>query len=187
MPDTAKIANLIEKLRRPGRSSGSDSFQRREEAMNELVSLGPDAVPHLIPLLEEDDAALREHVVRALGYIGDRSALPALLRAVEDPYARGASIRAMESMGEAALPYLISFAASYDDSISAPALAVLTMLGERAVPGLKEVLRDGNAEPRARQAAGKAMSIIRKDKKCPFGGSRTMGVDCRYCKRKHKD
>ncbi len=187
VPNEDKILKLIVRLRSMGDGGGKNSFLRREEIMNRLVTMGPEAVPHLIPMLKDENISVREHVARALGYIGDASALPALIDAVEDVYIRGASIRALEGIGEASIPVLIELAANTEESISGPALSVLSMLGERSLPALKDILMDGEADPSKREVAGRAMSVIRMDRRCPFGGSRTMGKDCKYCDRKHKE
>lgn len=186
MSNIPPIKELIDKLRSVDGSGDRSAFQRREEAMNRLVRLGGRAVPHLISLLKDESASVREHAVRALGYIGDISALPALLEAVGDVYIRSASIAALEGLGEAAIPPLMDLASVEEESISGPAIGVLCMLGDRARPFLRIVLMDGRADPRKREVAGYALSVIRMDKRCPFGGNRRMGVDCRYCDRKHK-
>lgn len=186
MSNIPPIKELIDKLRSADGSGDKSAFQSREEAMNRLVRLGGRAVPHLIALVKDESASVREHAVRALGYIGDISALPALLRAVKDVYIRSASIAALEGLGEAAMPALMDLACVEEESISGPAIGVLCMLGDRARPFLRKVLMDDDATARKREAAGYALSVIRKDKRCPFGGNRRMGVDCRYCDRKHK-
>ena len=186
LSDKTLILNLIDQINRPKASSPRNSFLLREEAMNRLVQIGSEAVPHLIHLLKQGEIATREHAARALGYIGDPSAQQVLLDGVEDVYIRGACIGALEGMGASAVPALIDLSISNEDSVNSPARAVLSMLGEIAVPILREMLRDEGAGPLKREAAGYALSIIRKDMKCPFGGNRTMGVDCKFCRRKHK-
>ncbi len=51
----------------------------------ELRQKGRAAVPQVTPLLTHADPELRENAARTLGYIGDTQAVPALIRALEDP------------------------------------------------------------------------------------------------------
>lgn len=48
------------------------------QILDYLFELGPSMVPHLLPRLQETDAATRAHLAEALGLLGNETAIPAL-------------------------------------------------------------------------------------------------------------
>jgi HEAT repeat protein len=64
----------------------SDDPETRYEAVLACGSLAEEAaVVHLIPLLEDEDAEVKEATIAALGEIGGRQARSALMRYLDHP------------------------------------------------------------------------------------------------------
>jgi len=76
--------------------------EMRGVAKNILVRIGVDAVDGLISVLDSELWFVRKNAVEALGEIGDRKALPHLIRLMEDEdvEVRRAARRAIESLGK---------------------------------------------------------------------------------------
>ena len=73
----------------------------RGRAVAALATINdPDAIPHVIALLEEGTCRDREHAARALGRLGSEAALPALERAKRDrsSFVRKAAQKAIEAI-----------------------------------------------------------------------------------------
>lgn len=122
MVDEKEIKELIEALAIPGREGLKASKElagigspvvplllealiaRKDEHFRKLAALtlgrvGTPAVPHLIKLLEHEDADVRRYAIDALGALQeDRRALKAILMARKDPEeeVRAAAWRALE-------------------------------------------------------------------------------------------
>jgi HEAT repeat protein len=74
---TEDIASLVNQL-------GADAGLLRRKARESLVNLGGNAVPSLIMALSNPSRDIRWEAAKALGAIGDASAAPALVEALED-------------------------------------------------------------------------------------------------------
>jgi hypothetical protein len=117
------------------------------------------AVPGLLDALQDDDPRLRAAACKALGDIGDGSAVPDLLRLmVQDPDGniRWQATGALGKMGAAAVPGLTAALKDEDWKVRRSAAEALWAMREpTAVPGLVEALADKNDI--VRQAAASAL------------------------------
>lgn len=101
-----------------------------------MIKLGDIAVPHLIEALKVEDGETRIFVARALGSIGNTAAIPALISMLEDS----------------------------DFEVRFDAVGALRQLGDPAVPGLIEALRNENKNVRIAAAeALPGMEIVDAD------------------------
>lgn len=120
------------------------------------------AVPGLLDALTSDDARVRAAAVRALGEIGDPTAVSPLLHILiddADSDLRWAATGALGRIGPAALPGLL--AALRDDNWKvrrSAAEALWSMADPQAVPGLIKALADRNDV--VRQAVGGALVAL---------------------------
>lgn len=131
-----------------------------------LATLGPDAVPHLVPRLADEQAPTRATVTEALSLIGE-AALPGVVQGLSN---ESAAVRA------AAAQYLGRYTQNFKDPSHLIALRGALQDGERAVrlcaaeslvrspaeteavfPVLTAVLADGAPEQRQRSAAALEM------------------------------
>jgi HEAT repeat protein len=127
-----------------------------------LREIGKDASSStgiLIELTSNADAEVRDAAVRALGSIGDKSAVTAIIHVVEsDPECRSAAVAALQECGPPAaraVPTLtrIMRTAMDDktDILSSDAARALASIGRCAVPSLKDIADPGNKKmPRLR-------------------------------------
>ncbi|WP_318258722.1 HEAT repeat domain-containing protein [Geobacter anodireducens] len=78
-PDKGTIEGII------GLLASVDNAGLRNSAVEVLEGLAGRAVPALLAHLKDDDRDVRKFVVDILGTIGDRSSIPALIDALDDP------------------------------------------------------------------------------------------------------
>jgi hypothetical protein len=106
------------------------------------------AVPGLLDALHDDDARLRAAAAKALGEIGDPTAVPELLRAMNkdaDGNIRWAASGALSKIGEAAVPGLAVALKDDDWKVRRSAAEALSGMREpAAVPALIEAMTDKN-------------------------------------------
>jgi HEAT repeat protein len=125
---------------------------------NKLVSIGPSVVPHLIPLLKDQDARVRLDVVTALGSLGKsaQSAIPALIalfkeeNSLPEPRVKTRAQRftavapsvgsALRMMGESAIPDLILLLKDENVLIRSRAASVLGSFGKSAQPAIPALI-----------------------------------------------
>jgi hypothetical protein len=142
----------------------------QEDGIDLIVQGGRDAIPVLTALLRDSATPrVRQNAACALGKIGPEAheAVPALIEALEDPYAevRDASACALGAIGPAAhraVLALISSLRDQDAQVCRSAAAALGGIGPDAagaVPALVETLSDKNQLVRA--AAAYALEPIR--------------------------
>lgn len=131
------------------------------------------SVPRLLSLLEDmrrAEGAARTvafHAARTLGEIGDDSAVPALIQALDNPKVRFAAAEALGKIGDQrAVPHLIPllddltvFGATSQTIASAAALALGHIGNVQAVEPLIQVLEQG--DDAARVAAAEALGHIK--------------------------
>ena len=144
------IPQLVEGL------AHSDSWARWW-ARQALIQIGSPAVPALEGALRHPAAAAREEAAVALGQLRARSAVPALIEALNHQETRAAAAEALARTGDrGALPALIA------QVRRSPDLAVIDALGATfdpsVIPVLTELLR--NEAPSVRQAAFRALSRV---------------------------
>ena len=76
-PDTKAISPLVKAL------EDRDNLVAAL-ASDSLVTIGPQAVPELLTILEKGTASAKREAARALAIIGVKSAIPALIKALDD-------------------------------------------------------------------------------------------------------
>ncbi len=120
------------------------------------------AISRLIPLLQREDLWLKFHIVEALGEIGDRSALPAIL-----PLYGEKSLRkpVLESIGKIADVGTIAFLLkiiSEDDKLNLTALRALMRIAESDKPRVIEAAERNLIRRKFREAFphGKVVPLI---------------------------
>ena len=155
--DRKKLLNALKKAIK------SKDNRDRHDAQWVLAALGKDhpeaIVPILIDLLEHKRRETRLNVIKALGAIGDESAIPVLVRVInsgsakwerdrEDPEIRGLAVEALGKIGGPAVEKLVEIVQNKGSSMRVDAIQSLEQLGdERAVKPLLEVLSEqGNRE-----------------------------------------
>ena len=155
--DRKKLLNSLKKAIK------SKDNRDRHDAQWVLAALGKDhpkaIVPILIDLLEYKRRETRLNVIKALGAIGDPSAIPVLVEVVnsgsakrqkdrEDPEIRGLAVEALGKIGGTAVEKLVAIVENKGSSMRVDAIQALEHLGdERAVKPLLEVLSgQGNRE-----------------------------------------
>ena len=155
--DRKKLLNSLKKAIK------SKDNRDRHDAQWVLAALGRDhpeeIVPILIDLLEYKRRETRLNAIKALGAIGDESAIPVLVEVVnsgsakrekdrEDPEIRGLAVEALGKIGGTAVEKLVEIVQNKGSSMRVDAIQALEQLGdERAVKPLLEVLSEqGNRE-----------------------------------------
>ncbi|ULH18210.1 HEAT repeat domain-containing protein (plasmid) [Deinococcus sp. KNUC1210] len=130
-------------------------FFVRENLTWAIVRMGPEAVPPLLELLENPDAATRLQAVHTLGKLADAASTAALSRAVNDPddgVARKA-IFALGQMGHgSALSPLIAGLGHADPERRNTLSTALVEFGGVALPALLKTLQDPEAQRRTHAA-----------------------------------
>jgi HEAT repeat protein len=130
---------------------------------NKLAHIGPSVVPHLIPLLKDQDARIRSDVATALGLLGKSAqlAIPPLIalfkeeHSLPEPRVKTRAQRltevdpaagnALRMMGELAIPDLILLLKDENVLLRFGAALVLGNIGkpaESAIPDIVPLLRD---------------------------------------------
>lgn len=153
-PPQPTIAQHIEKLAYPG---------EREEAMQQLVAAGEEAVPGLIEALSADSTEARRRAAQTLGKIGPpaKSAIPTLSLLLQSPITE-LNVAAIDAIARMESPDSVSplmqGLESADVKVRLRAAQALTQLGEhstKAVPLLLPLMTD--RERAVRQAALEAI------------------------------
>jgi hypothetical protein len=119
--DDAALETLARTIRGDFRAHGlrGDSGMMEDLAQDGLGTIGPRAVPHVLPLLNHEDVIARWHAVTVLGLSRDVSVLPALVALALRPGADGQPDRDMRTRCGAAAANL--FAADPEGFVAAAA------------------------------------------------------------------
>lgn len=145
----AKVPELSAALR-------MDDEDIRLGACLALGQIGKDAVPSLIPLLDDPDANVRYYAVWALGQIGPNAgdALPAIQKALRDSDGdvRRKAVFALGRVKPTAALGIPALTAAFEDDdveVRAAAVDALAAYGPAAVPALRRTIRQATKlEPR---------------------------------------
>lgn len=150
------IAALIQEL-------GDSDRQQREYRIERLVRFGEAAVDPLCEALAKGGLLKKCAAAAALGRIGDRRAVPALLRSVDDSETsvREYAIIALGQLRDpAAVPRLGAIARGWNEFLVGPAVEALGEIGDvRALDPLVKVLL-GGGEAHLQIAAARALGRI---------------------------
>jgi HEAT repeat protein len=129
---------------------GQDHDPRlRENACRALGAIGPpaaSAVPALLRALEGAIPRVRFSAAFALGEIGDPSVVPALIERLHHDENRTVRMYAASALGnidarfEETVPALLRTLEVDDDIVAAHAVAALELVGDRAIPWLRDAL-----------------------------------------------
>ena len=140
------LVNLLGDLR------SSDGFDALREALeNEtdvnvastiISSVGKfrdaAAIPPLLRVLQRDDIWLRFHAVEALGEIGDRSALPAILPLYAEKSLRKPVLEAIGKIGDVGTASFLLKIVADEEKLNVTALRALVRIAEAAKPRIVE-------------------------------------------------
>lgn len=150
---TQVIADLVQVVAQ--KSADLDALNTAVEALSRL---GAEAVPPLLPLLEEDTAETRIAAVLTLGQIGSEVGIPALLNLLDD---EDTNIRyhAVEALGRLkarqSAPQLVKLLEGTDYFLIFPALTSLKAIGDpAALPELLARIDDDMVALEAVEAIG---------------------------------
>src|SRR5439155_20876671 len=96
------------------------------------------AIPHLMRVLQREDIWLKFHAVEALGEIGDRAALPAILPLYNETSLRKPVLEAIGKIGDVGtVPFLLKIIAE-EDKLNLTALRALVRIAEASRPRIVE-------------------------------------------------
>ena len=122
----------------------SDDFVR-EEAIGSLELKGEDAVEPLIAALDERDKNIKLGAIEVLKAIGDKRAIPALVKTLGDrnKWVRQEASTALTTMGDDAIEPVIAELDNPKWRVRGAACWILGALGAKeALPKLEELLDD---------------------------------------------
>lgn len=152
-----RIAELIAQFRKP---LGSRQSPAHDPAIAQLVGIGQPAVRPLIAALEDENLGVRLSAVRTLGKIGDRRAVPALIKALEVGYVRESAIDALGEIGDPrAVGPLIKLLSERSFSTRESAKGALGKIGQPAIQVFINNVST-NKDPRAREYAAGILGEI---------------------------
>ncbi len=137
--------------------SSTDPVVRMREAQRLGNELDRESLPQLIALLEDNSSGVRLHAAVSLGRIGDRSALPALLNALNSDQSAAVRIMTAQALGgfreKKAVEALVEAVAEGDENTRPAAIRALGRSGgEEVLDILVEKAKDHESS-RVRVAA----------------------------------
>ena len=153
--ESPAFIGLIDMLRH------DDASLRRQAvvALGETHSVGRDAIPELVAVLEDKDENVRREAARALGKIGSSAAVPSLVVALSDAPDEQVRVSAAEALGRigpratVAIPALIAALKNAYEGVRDAAASALVRIGFAAAPALIEAVTDDDLRLRQRAAA----------------------------------
>ncbi|MFH0879315.1 MAG: HEAT repeat domain-containing protein, partial [Lentisphaerota bacterium] len=119
------------------------------------------ATDRIIPFLQHEKELRRVAAANALRDIGDPAAIPALVKALSDPYftVREASARALSTLGEPAESALLALLPGASEPALRHSIRTLgVMKSGKAVPVLQKMIQD--SDPWVRFDAERALALI---------------------------
>lgn len=168
----ARVERLVAELRREEPSSvvewltelGVMGVSRRRGdtgIIDDLVAVGPSAVPYLLDALNDPVADAAGGAAVALGRLGAARAAGPLLEKLTDPdwYLRYTAARALGDLRETeAVPGLVALLADEDFRVADSAATALKAIGPTTVDVL--LVATGDANPRVRQWSAAVLGEI---------------------------
>ena len=153
------LTNLVQTINMPRSQDLVDALSewngaKSDEIAEALLSIGDEAVPHLLHMLLDEDASRRRGAVWALGVLRDSAASPALVTALNDadPLVRRDAAQALQRVRDAsAVPSLILALQDETSLVRNAAANALAHMGASAVPELLRMMH--NQDPNARRIA----------------------------------
>lgn len=130
--------------------------------LQELVSLGPEGIVHLLEALRAGTPNKQCAAIKALGQVSDHRVLPAMLDALKNtvPAVRMAALGVLQNMADpTTYPEVEPLLRDQSPSVRAAAVETATMCGGRkAVPSLINCLKDPSWE--VRQISAKVLGLL---------------------------
>lgn len=149
-------------LVRYGISGDKHEFEKAAECLSKI---GQPAIPALVETLQDENEVLRRLAAQVLSTIGDPSALPAMIAAMNDESidVRQDVVTGLGGFGQSALPILLETIVGDDDNNSWNAYSALRWIG---APASKELfaLLDQNDEKK-RKSVASTLGFIQIDTK----------------------
>src|SRR5438270_2013254 len=96
------------------------------------------ALPHLLRVLQRDDVWLKFHAIEALGEIGDRAALPAILPLYADKSLRKPVLEAIGKIGDVGTVSFLLKIIIEEDKLNLTALRALVRIADASKPKIVE-------------------------------------------------
>src|SRR5438132_6479033 len=96
------------------------------------------AIPHLMRVLQRDDVWLKFHAIEALGEIGDRAALPAILPLYAEKSLRKPVLEAIGKIGDAGTATFLLNIIGEEEKLNLTALRALVRIAEAPKPRIVE-------------------------------------------------
>jgi HEAT repeat protein len=121
------------------------SWTIRMATMRALAEMGDASViPHILPLLKDDRAAVREVAAEVLGQFARPEALPGLQEALKDesPFVRYTAVRSIAHIGDAAaVPAVLALLESDDNELKLQAIKALGIISTPSAEITAEVIK----------------------------------------------
>jgi HEAT repeat protein len=116
---------------------------RAIEAMGEIGTSDPPLIERLLGFLAAAQSQIRMHAVVSLGKLGNRSAVPGLIRSLNDsnPQVRGLSAWSLGMLGdERSLVPLLDLLEDEGEHVRLHAYQAVSAFGSRAIPALERAV-----------------------------------------------
>ncbi|MDO9539339.1 MAG: HEAT repeat domain-containing protein [Methanocalculus sp.] len=132
---TGKDAILLLK-----KAVGEPDLTARRSAEEALASCGPSAIPEIVTALKEAKTTMRWYLARSIARMGLPAIQPTIdaIRSEDDPDVRRYLTGSLASIGEKAIPSLISSLADDDVGVRGAVALALLRIGDPALPALKK-------------------------------------------------
>jgi HEAT repeat protein len=132
-----------------------------------MLGLAAEAKPTeaLLADLDDGDARVRDHAVRALADRRDRAAVPALIQRLHDPDVEVAhrAVGALSQIGDPrAVPAIIELSRGADPALTLRLVRIVGDMGGLDAEGWLATLAEAHQEPRVREAAREALAELRR-------------------------
>ena len=173
-PTVSAVSITKPKVRELVESLGSDEWRQREEAANDIWTMGleaRDAIPSLIERLEDEQWHVRKAAAIALTSMGTEAkpAVHPLIAALNDEewHVRKPAAQALAAIGPAswpAVPSLIKALSDEEWHVRKPAAEALAAIGPASKPAISHLIQTLNDEEwHVRKPAALALGAIGPD------------------------